>query len=67
MKKILVVDDEANIRELYKEELEDMGYEVTTVDDGIEALAVMDKPRSSISSPWTCACRTWTASRPCAR
>jgi CheY-like chemotaxis protein len=43
MKKILVVDDEANIRGLYKEELEDMGYEVTTVGDGMEALSLMDK------------------------
>jgi CheY-like chemotaxis protein len=42
MKKILVVDDEENIRELYKEELEDMGYAVTTVSDGAEALAKMD-------------------------
>lgn len=42
MKKILVVDDEANIRELYREELEDLGYEVTTVADGAEALAVID-------------------------
>jgi len=42
MKKILVVDDEANIRELYREELEDMGYEVTAVADGAEALAVID-------------------------
>jgi DNA-binding response OmpR family regulator len=42
MKKILVVDDEANIRELYREEFEDMGYEVTTVADGAEALAVLD-------------------------
>ncbi|OGW34882.1 MAG: two-component system response regulator [Nitrospirae bacterium GWD2_57_9] len=43
MKKILVVDDEANIRELYKEELEDMGYEVTAVTDGMQALALLDK------------------------
>jgi CheY-like chemotaxis protein len=42
MKKILVVDDEANIRELYREELEDMGYEVTTAADGAEALAVIE-------------------------
>ncbi len=42
MKKILVVDDEANIRELYREEFEDMGYEVTTVVDGAEALAAID-------------------------
>ena len=43
MKKILVVDDEANIRELYKEELEDMGYEVTTVGDGMQALSLLDQ------------------------
>jgi two-component system response regulator (stage 0 sporulation protein F) len=42
MKKILVVDDEENIRELYKEELVDMGYEVTTVGNGIQALAAME-------------------------
>lgn len=42
MKKILVVDDEANIRELYKEELEDMGYAVTAVENGDKALALLD-------------------------
>ncbi len=43
MKKILVVDDEANIRELYREEFEDMGYEVTTVADGVQALSELDR------------------------
>jgi CheY-like chemotaxis protein len=42
MKKILVVDDEANIRELYKVEFEDMGYEVTAVADGMQALSALD-------------------------
>ena len=42
MKKVLVVDDEENIRELYKEELEDMGFAVTVVADGMQALKVMD-------------------------
>jgi len=42
MKSILVVDDEENIRELYREELEEMGYAVTTVADGIQALAKLD-------------------------
>lgn len=45
MKKILVVDDEENIRELYREELEDMGYAVTTVADGIQALAQLDQAK----------------------
>lgn len=42
MKKIMVVDDEENIRELYRVELKDMGYEVTAVADGLQALAAMD-------------------------
>jgi len=42
MKKILVVDDEENIRQLYKEEFEERGYEVTTVADGTQALAAFD-------------------------
>ncbi|MGE5173770.1 MAG: response regulator [Betaproteobacteria bacterium] len=42
MKTILVVDDEENIRELYKEEFEEMGYSVTTVSNGALALAAMD-------------------------
>jgi CheY-like chemotaxis protein len=42
MKKILVVDDEANIRELYREEFEDMGYEVATAANGAEALTAIE-------------------------
>ena len=45
MKKILVVDDEENICTLYKEELEDMGYEVTTARDGVSALAALEERR----------------------
>lgn len=46
MKKILVVDDEENIRYLYKEELEDLGYQVTvaaTADEAMEKIQA-DKP-----------------------
>jgi len=38
MKKILVVDDEENIRFLYKEELEDLGYQVTVAATAEEAM-----------------------------
>jgi DNA-binding response OmpR family regulator len=38
MKKILVVDDEEAIRDLYRMELEDAGYEVKTAASGEEAL-----------------------------
>ena len=37
-KKILVVDDETNIRLLYKEELEDEGYQVILAQNAEEAL-----------------------------
>lgn len=43
MKNILIVDDEANLRELYKDELEDMGYGVTIAGSGSEALGILDK------------------------
>lgn len=45
-KTILVVDDEAHIRELLKQELEEAGYQVITAKDGIEAIeaAKLAKP-----------------------
>ncbi|MGC8660369.1 MAG: response regulator [Desulfomonilaceae bacterium] len=45
MKRIMVVDDEKHICELYKMELEDEGYSVTLVHSGLEALQqVEDAP-----------------------
>jgi DNA-binding response OmpR family regulator len=41
MKKILVVDDEEYIRELYRDELVEEGYQVELAGDGQEALAKM--------------------------
>jgi DNA-binding response OmpR family regulator len=46
MKRILVVDDEEGIRQLYKEELEDEGYEVELAERGEEALE-----KISVSKP----------------
>ncbi len=42
MKTILIVDDEENIRILYKEELTDEGYDVLLASNGYEALEVLD-------------------------
>jgi CheY-like chemotaxis protein len=42
MKRILVVDDEKHICELYKSELEDEGYTVTVANSGVEALAAVE-------------------------
>lgn len=38
---VLVVDDEDDTRELYRELLEARGYQVATAADGVEALEVM--------------------------
>lgn len=41
MKKILVVDDEENIRELYRDELVEQGFEVNLAEDGFKALEML--------------------------
>jgi len=41
--KILLVDDDEHIRRLYKEELEEEGYEVVVAATGTEALDLFDK------------------------
>ncbi len=43
MKKILVVDDEDNIRLLYQEELRDAGYEVALAGNAEEALKKIEE------------------------
>lgn len=41
--KILIVDDDLHIRRLYKEELEDEGYEILIAETGAEALDLFEK------------------------
>ena len=48
MKKILVIDDEESIRELYRAELADEGYEVDLAADGREALRRLDAFRPDL-------------------
>ena len=43
MSKVLVVDDDSHILRLYKEELEEEGYEVVTASTGKEALEKFEK------------------------
>ena len=50
MKKILVIDDEENICRLYKEELEELGYEVTTAESGEQALVAMDAGKFDLAT-----------------
>jgi len=42
-KKLLIVDDERNIRTLFRDELEEAGYEVDTAGSGQEALDKVSK------------------------
>jgi len=48
MKKILVVDDEKNIRNLYEKELQDEGYAVTLAGNGREALEHFNSDRPDL-------------------
>ncbi|HEU5360014.1 MAG TPA: response regulator, partial [Candidatus Deferrimicrobiaceae bacterium] len=48
MKKILVVDDEENIRELYRDELVEEGYKVELAEDGLAALRKFDTFRPDL-------------------
>ncbi|MFP3959019.1 MAG: sigma-54-dependent transcriptional regulator [Spirochaetaceae bacterium] len=48
MSTILVVDDEAGIREVLSGILEDEGYEVRLAADGVEALAAMESERPEL-------------------
>ena len=48
MKTILVVDDEENIRLLYKEELEEEGYAVELAEGGEEALKKLDTVKPNL-------------------
>ncbi len=48
MKKILVVDDEENIRLLYRDELTEEGYKVELAANGVDALAKIDTFRPDL-------------------
>ena len=48
MKKILLVDDEENIRFIYGEEFRDEGYEILSAENGIEALSLFEKEQPDL-------------------
>ncbi len=48
MKKILVVDDEENIRLLYRDELTEEGYKVELAANGLEALSKIETFRPDL-------------------
>ena len=56
MKRLLIVDDEANIRLVVKEYAEFEGYEVTEAEDGMQAVELVKNQDFDViimdSSPW---------------
>lgn len=48
MKRILVIDDEENIRLLYKEELADEGYEVEVAESAEEAMKLIEAQKPDL-------------------
>jgi len=48
MAKVLIVDDEKHIRQLYTEELEDVGYKVATAEDGSAILSIIEKEKPDV-------------------
>ena len=45
MKRVLVVDDEKEIRDLFRRVLETAGYEVETAESGEQALAILERDK----------------------
>ena len=59
-KRVLIVDDEENIRQMTRLALEAAGYEVGEAASGLEAFAIIggdDAP--GMRSCWTRKCRAW--------
>jgi DNA-binding response OmpR family regulator len=50
MSKVLIIDDQQNLLELYKLELEDEGYEVITAGTGTEAMDIIDRQPLELSA-----------------
>jgi len=47
-KKVLLVEENEGLRDLYKEELEEEGYEIITVKNGKEALQKLEKEKPDL-------------------
>ena len=48
MKTIMIIDDEENIRRLYRDELQEWGYRVTMASNGREAMDLLKKDRPDL-------------------
>jgi len=48
MAKVLIVDDEESIRELYSEELQDEGYDVILAEDGYKLIDKIENEKPDV-------------------
>ncbi|MDD5688299.1 MAG: response regulator [Elusimicrobia bacterium] len=48
MKKILIADDEKNLSQIFKDELEDLGYSVDIVETGLTAISYIENAKPDL-------------------
>lgn len=60
-KRVLIVDDEENIREMTRLTLETAGYEVVEAASGLEAFAISVAMIPGMLSCWIRKCLAWLA------
>ena len=46
--KILVIDDEASVRQSLRYQLEDLNYQVLTAEDGLQGIQMADRERPQL-------------------
>jgi len=62
-KRVLVVEDQPDNRQIIRDMLAGTDYQITEAEDGEQAFAAVKKERPAISSSWVSNCRSWTATR----
>ena len=59
-KRVLIIDDEENIRQMTRLTLETAGYEVGEAESGMEAFAILGATLRGMPCFWTRRCRAWS-------
>jgi CheY-like chemotaxis protein len=59
-KRVLIIDDEENIREMTRLALEATGYEVGEAESGLAAFAIIALMTHGMQSCWIKKCREWS-------
>ena len=64
-RRVLIVDEDAEIRGAYAQALEGAGWTVVQMANGLEALRVIAKRQATFPRPWPCSARCRSECRPC--